>query len=155
MTTAVGTCGYQAPEVLQTDQGGKFLISSQYTTRVDVYSFAVILFELTRLRLAWEEVKCQGPFYLEIMERVVTGERPMWSETGDGSPNGWRGLVEHCWRQDPEERPPMIEALVALEEMQALMQLQEAEVAPAVAGGQPRAGLERSARPPSPRQPAG
>lgn len=65
----------------------------------------------------------RGPFYLEIMERVVAGERPTWGpRASEGSPTGWRELVENCWCQDPEARPTMIEALVGLEEMQAVFQ---------------------------------
>lgn len=119
-TTAVGTCGYQAPEVMQMGEDGRFLDRSQYTSGIDVYSFGLILFELALVRRAWDEVfkECRGPFYLEIMERVIAGERPRWSEQPDcQAPEGWRDITERCWEQDPLHRPTMAAVADELEQM--------------------------------------
>jgi len=115
MTSCVGTCGYQAPEVMQLGDDGRLLERMVYACSIDVYSFGFVLYELALHRRAWHEILDRaGPFYLEIMDRVIAGERPAWPGHLE-APAGWIQLTERCWAQDPASRPTMAEVAQELD----------------------------------------
>ena len=99
MTGGVGTRRYMAPEVLRKDT---------YGTAADVYSFAVLAYELCSLR--------GRPFagYDEAthLKRVVDGgERP-------SIPPGWnaalRGLLPRAWAGDQDRRTDSAQVLLMM-----------------------------------------
>ncbi|EMS14851.1 serine-threonine protein kinase, putative [Entamoeba histolytica HM-3:IMSS] len=82
-----------APEVL---------INKPFTLAADVYSFAIILWEL----LAREEPFNDFKFPSQLRTSIITGLRP----TIPNSPYiRYKELIQKCWSQDPILRPPFSE----------------------------------------------
>mmetsp|Transcript_1750 Transcript_1750/g.6173 ORF Transcript_1750/g.6173 Transcript_1750/m.6173 type:complete len:1024 (+) Transcript_1750:287-3358(+) len=87
---AVGTLPWMAPELLQTE-------SVHATYKVDIYSFAI---------LCWELVAHASPYTgvsdFELIQLVLRGERPSLAAVADEE---LRQLMEWCWAPNPEDRP--------------------------------------------------
>jgi hypothetical protein len=81
-----------------------------YDERADVYSFAIVLWELvTQL----EPFKGLHP--MQIMRACDRGERPPLSPDQRAAvPAAYVALMERCWAREPEARPSFREALQAL-----------------------------------------
>ncbi|OHS92864.1 hypothetical protein TRFO_12233 [Tritrichomonas foetus] len=89
MTANIGTPHWMAPEILK---------SGNYTTKVDVYAFGILLWELLT-----ESVPFRGinePYQVAL--KVVNGERP---PIPPGAPFGIRNLLPKLWHQNAEIRP--------------------------------------------------
>lgn len=102
-----GTVLWMAPEVLA-KQG--------CTDKSDVYSFAIVLYELLSNRIPFQEL--QGtPAYERLPELIPCGLRPNISSNAlpRDLPQGLRNLMESCWRKDPANRPPFTHIVKALE----------------------------------------
>jgi len=82
-----GTPQYAAPELPTEDA----------TNKVDVYSFAIITWEMMYRQEAWSDIQ----FPAQIAERVESGERP---KVGDGEP-ALIDMMTKCWAADAEMRP--------------------------------------------------
>ncbi|OQR87089.1 hypothetical protein ACHHYP_09562 [Achlya hypogyna] len=92
MTQGKGTPFWTAPEVLA-DEGN-------YDYAADVYSFGVILTELSTLQLPYAGLQLSQSI---ILERVRKGTlRP---DVGVSSPTWLRDLATDCMKYDPNERP--------------------------------------------------
>ncbi|EAY10706.1 TKL family protein kinase [Trichomonas vaginalis G3] len=88
-TAGIGTPQYMAPELIS---------STKYDKKVDVYSFAMILYEMSELTKPFNELSIT-----EIFQRVVDrGDRPDFS---DRTPENLRKLIRNCWDQEPSNRP--------------------------------------------------
>lgn len=94
MTQCVGTKHWMAPEVLT---------STEYTQKADVFSFAMVTYEVVCRHVPFET------FDPTTVARVLSrGDRPFnmpgndWPEQ---APLGMKELVERCWAQDPNDRP--------------------------------------------------
>jgi len=101
VTMSSGVFPWMAPEIVRAPE--------KVSQKVDVYSFAVVLWELWTL---------QSPFgnrsFQELVSEMVNTDHILRPElpTGQGylpiipeiGP-GWRDLVERCWSEDPEDRP--------------------------------------------------
>jgi tRNA A-37 threonylcarbamoyl transferase component Bud32 len=87
--TAAGTPSYMAPELLQ---------SKPFNKTVDVYSYAIILYELFKREMPWV-----GYGAMEIRSMVLAGERPD-IPTVD-CPFLIRGMIRRCWDGDSTKRP--------------------------------------------------
>lgn len=90
MTGNTGSLRYMAPEVV---------LNQQYTEKVDVYSFAIVV---------WTIACNKPPFkgFDRTMHRnrvVMGGERPKFDPTW---PPDFIDLLQACWHQDSETRPP-------------------------------------------------
>lgn len=83
---ALGSPQYAAPE-LNTDT---------HDNKADVFSFAIILWEIAYRASPWPELK----FGSEFAERYAKGLRP-----GFPSDSLFKPLVSKCWSQNPHERP--------------------------------------------------
>ncbi len=89
MTKGIGTASWTAPEILR---------SQPYSTSADVYSFAVVV---------WELFARTPPFHPMERDQIllavaVDNLRPDMPAT---VPVAWRSLIENCWQTDPAERP--------------------------------------------------
>ena len=101
---AVGTIPYQAPELLH----GK----PQYRKPVDVYSFAMVMYELAHegQQYPWHKDCCSSSD--RIRGLVTKGERP----AVDTCISVWYvDLMKQCWQQEPMGRPSFEEILQRLD----------------------------------------
>lgn len=88
-TVGIGTPQYMAPELIS---------SSTYDRKVDVYSFAMILYEMIELVKPFNDLSIT-----DIFQKVVElGERPPFTEK---TPKNLKKLIIQCWDQDPSKRP--------------------------------------------------
>lgn len=90
MTGNTGSLRYMAPEVV---------LGQPYTERVDVYSFGMIM---------WTMARNKSPFkgFDRAMHRsrvVLEGERPKMDPEW---PSDFTVLLDACWHQDSDLRPP-------------------------------------------------
>ncbi|PRP81297.1 serine/threonine protein kinase 2, CTR2 [Planoprotostelium fungivorum] len=89
-----GTEAYAAPELCETT----------HTNMVDVYSFAILLWEMTYRKHPWEGCKP-----MDIVNRRIQGIRPALQ--GDLMDP----VIAICWSSDPLERPPFKEIAKTLD----------------------------------------
>ena len=92
MTGRLGTCHWMAPEVLQ---------SSFYTNAADVYSFAIVIYEvITR------EYPYKGKSNDEISLQVIRNQlRPNLSSLPKTCPPQLIDIMKLCWDSDYKRRP--------------------------------------------------
>lgn len=88
-TAHFGTPLYAAPE----------LVSDSYTDKVDVFSFAIIMWEMFAKELPYSSIR----FASEVQERVRKGERP--SPWPSHTPKHFQKLIARCWAGTPSKRP--------------------------------------------------
>jgi len=101
MTQCAGTALWMAPEVVR---------GSMYTSKADVYSFGIIM---------WELLTCETPFGdtsnpYEIMRDVEAGARPMIPP--NDAPAEYVKLMQNCWNGKPQKRPDFDAILKELED---------------------------------------
>ena len=100
LTEAIGTPQFMAPELIS---------STSYDMKVDVYSYALILYEMCELEKPFKDISID-----ELFKKVVeNGERPVFTKK---TPKVLRKFIEKCWAQDPRERPTFIEIFKAFKE---------------------------------------
>jgi hypothetical protein len=93
----------QAPEVIRHET---------YTETADVFSFGVLLWQLTTRELPYEDKSTFEAAAAVAMESL----RPPFP---DGTPAAWKQLVEDCWQDDPGGRPDfndIVQQLTKLEQ---------------------------------------
>eukprot|EP01118_Nematostelium_gracile_P015413 TRINITY_DN6173_c0_g1_i2.p1 TRINITY_DN6173_c0_g1~~TRINITY_DN6173_c0_g1_i2.p1 ORF type:complete len:778 (+),score=161.64 TRINITY_DN6173_c0_g1_i2:127-2460(+) len=96
---SMGSPQYAAPELANQD----------HDNRVDVFSFAIILWEMAFRESPWPEIR----FGWEFSERYGAGQRPHLDENNLFSP-----LIAKCWQKDPASRPPFSQIHRDLEALQ-------------------------------------
>jgi len=87
-----GTPRWLAPEVTRIDK-------PQYSTRSDVFSYGIILYELLVWDIPWKD-----DYPTTAMMRIPKGERPPIPDDIN-IPYPFQHLMEKCWSEDPEDRP--------------------------------------------------
>ena len=92
LTSNLGTTAWCAPEIFTTTG------TAQYSLKVDVYSFGIVLWELWERRSPFDHLKSR----FDIVDAVKSGVRPRMSDT---CPPAFKALIERCWDGDPERRP--------------------------------------------------
>ncbi|KNA17127.1 hypothetical protein SOVF_082820 [Spinacia oleracea] len=95
------SCRYMAPELFQNED---------YDTKVDVFSFALILQEMIEgcPPFASKEDKDAQKAYGE-------NERPPFKASGKSYPHRLRELIEECWSKDPTKRPTFRDIIMRLD----------------------------------------
>jgi hypothetical protein len=78
-----------APEVSRSDN---------YAFSADIYSFAILLWEICTLQTAFVEAKCPS----SLFSRVHEGVRPAIRKIGS---KRIKDLLQACWHPNPEFRP--------------------------------------------------
>ncbi|KAL8468327.1 hypothetical protein ACS0TY_031528 [Phlomoides rotata] len=95
------SCRYAAPEVFRNEE---------YDTKVDVFSFALILQEL---------IEGHPPFYLkqdqEVFKSYVVKQRPPFNASMKFYAHGLKELIEDCWNENPANRPTFKQIIPRLE----------------------------------------
>ncbi|KAF3795039.1 Serine/threonine-protein kinase [Nymphaea thermarum] len=98
------SCRYIAPEVY---------LNEEYDTKVDVFSFALILQEM---------VEGCPPFSLkgddEVAKAYARKERPPFKPSSKIYPPGLKELIVRCWDEKPSERPTFREIIACLDDIQ-------------------------------------
>ena len=87
MTRKIGTLNIMAPELL---------FSHQYTNKVDVYSFGLLVYVICEKAYPFG-----GYSDDDILEAMRNRERPAFEESCDAM----RDLIRSCWSDQPDERP--------------------------------------------------
>ena len=89
LTAKIGTPISMAPELL---------LSRNYTEKVDVYAFSIVLYELVHGKKPYKGMKLT-----EFQQRIlINGER---AKIDPSTPAPLTQMIEACWSQDPNERP--------------------------------------------------
>jgi len=91
-----------APEILRND-----LKAQQDPTKIDVYAYGVILWELVTRADFFGEIR----FMFELEQNVINGKRPSIPATCHPQ---FENLIQLCWQDDPIERPSFDEILEEL-----------------------------------------
>ena len=113
MTSGVGTPIYMAPEIAKHTQFGK---ESQYSAKVDVYAFAIIMWETLERTLPWKSYK----FSHEVLDAVVRGDRPtVQSRSLYSAPKNYVSLMKSSWSQDSNQRPSFDKIHLQLKDIRA------------------------------------
>ena len=102
--TCIGTPAHMAPEVLQKEK---------YSESADVYSFAVVLFELFAGIPAFSEGDFATMNIAVLNGAIIDGARPSLSKI----PSKMATLIEDCWAQDPNIRPDFTEIVSRLKRL--------------------------------------
>jgi serine/threonine protein kinase len=96
MTAETGTYRWMAPELYSTvtlRHGEK----KHYNHKVDVYSFAIVLWELLHNKLPFEGMSNLQAAYAAAFKNI----RP----SADNLPEELSEILTSCWKEDPSERP--------------------------------------------------
>mmetsp|Transcript_16869 Transcript_16869/g.43896 ORF Transcript_16869/g.43896 Transcript_16869/m.43896 type:complete len:272 (-) Transcript_16869:954-1769(-) len=111
-----GSILWMPPEVLQCAR-----ITEEWASAIDVYSFAVVMWEVWTRAQPWQEIEGEGfAFVDELDRRLARGDRPRLPKGTPPAPEGYQELMERCWSSQPADRPPCSEAhdrLVAIIEL--------------------------------------
>ncbi|KAF0923516.1 hypothetical protein E2562_006400 [Oryza meyeriana var. granulata] len=91
------SCIWYAPEVLKSD--GIADAAARCTEKADVYSFAMICFELLTGKVPFEDNHLQGD---KTSKNICAGERPLFPFQ---APKYLTALTKRCWHADPAQRP--------------------------------------------------
>eukprot|EP00798_Chlamydomonas_sp_ICE-L_P016741 gene16741-23013_t len=91
-TPDAGTVAYMAPECFQ---------ESTLTPKADVYSWAIIMFEMLTGEMPWYGSNNMGIIYNVVMK----GLRPELPEEEERCPTDLKALIQDCWHQDAKSRP--------------------------------------------------
>ncbi|HEX7664464.1 MAG TPA: protein kinase [Polyangiaceae bacterium] len=97
---SVGTIAYMAPEQIRG--------ASKVNERADLYSFAMVVFEILSGRLAYEE---KGQIAL-LAEKLEKNAMPLRNAARVPIPAGLETLVDACLARDPKKRPASAQELL-------------------------------------------
>ncbi|PSS04868.1 Serine/threonine-protein kinase [Actinidia chinensis var. chinensis] len=107
LTYQDSSCRYVAPEVFRNEE---------YDTKVDVFSFALILQEM---------IEGRPPFYEkeenEVAKAYAAKVRPPFRAPRKSYPHGLKELIEECWSENPTKRPTFRHILDRLENIYSSM----------------------------------
>mmetsp|Transcript_10632 Transcript_10632/g.24177 ORF Transcript_10632/g.24177 Transcript_10632/m.24177 type:complete len:293 (+) Transcript_10632:48-926(+) len=91
LTMAAGTCHWMAPEVF---------VGTNYDVKIDVYSYAMIIFEVICREIPFEDEEPAS-----VGKLACNGKRPDLEAVPPDIPDLWRDLMIACWAQKPADRP--------------------------------------------------
>lgn len=102
MTKGIGTVHWMAPEVFE---------SSDYNEKVDVYSFAMLLYEVIAKEPPFDDA---NPTRIPFM--VASGMRPSLEKCPPASPEYLVALMQMCWEHEAGDRPSFQKVVALLED---------------------------------------
>jgi hypothetical protein len=101
MTGMVGTPLWMAPEIV---------FKQPYTQKADVYSYAIVLFEILTQTTPWNELP-DDFISLQILDALKRGRRPRVTGYSEDLYTPFRGLMERCWAEKADDRPTFEEVV--------------------------------------------
>mmetsp|Transcript_19353 Transcript_19353/g.48754 ORF Transcript_19353/g.48754 Transcript_19353/m.48754 type:complete len:493 (+) Transcript_19353:173-1651(+) len=107
MTGETGTYRYMAPEVFRHEP---------YNAKVDVYSFAMLCFELFEARAPFDRMDAVNVAKAVALE----GNRPIMlalDKPNDPVRSELKALIERMWHSDPRARPDFTEVITGLTQL--------------------------------------
>lgn len=109
MTTNIGSACWAAPEVLKDEA------TSEYSVKIDVYSFGVICWQLYTCAVPYADIPGS---VLAVAEAVLSGVRPPIPRE---CPRLFAKIMKRCWHDNPLRRP-------SFEDIVQLLEIELAEV---------------------------
>lgn len=103
LTGETGTYIYMAPEVIK---------SQRYDTRADVYSFGVLMYEIVTGIEPFQPHNSTG-----IQIATAVADRAFRPKIPETTHAGIAAIIEMCWQQSQDDRPPFEQVLSSLEHM--------------------------------------
>uniref|UniRef100_A0A7S1SXI6 Protein kinase domain-containing protein n=1 Tax=Tetraselmis chuii TaxID=63592 RepID=A0A7S1SXI6_9CHLO len=100
----VGTLRWMAPEIL---------LHESYGQAADMYSYAIILWELLTKQIPYADLQTAGRLRKSTMSRLARDF--MRLKMPDGTPSVIRKLISACWHPVPSKRPGTGHCLAILE----------------------------------------
>jgi len=107
MTVGVGTPLWMAPEIMRGDQ---------YNEKSDVYSFALVLWEMISNQLPYIDLNQMSL----LMKVGLQGVRPTLPEPNPQHPIQLIELIKLCWKQEADQRLSFYEILQKFREMEMI-----------------------------------
>ncbi|GMH05192.1 hypothetical protein Nepgr_007032 [Nepenthes gracilis] len=101
LTSQDTSCRYMAPELFKNEE---------YDTKVDVFSFALILQEMIEGCPPFSSLEES-----DVQKAYAAKERPPFKASGKLYAHGLRELIEHCWNAKPAKRPTFSEIIIILD----------------------------------------
>jgi len=102
MTVEAGTFHWMAPEVA----------TGRYDEKADIYSFAMVLFEIICQEIPFEELEPN-----EVLPHAMDGNRPDLEAIPPGCPKEISTLMEKSWNHTPQERPSFTDICMTLDRL--------------------------------------
>lgn len=113
LSIGVGSFLWMSPEALSGED-----IPREVGPKLDVYSFAIVLFEIWTRAQPWMELQCaDAEFHNSLSELLKKGTRPQIPQGCEAAPAGYRELMESCWAGDPASRPSFDEILETISQL--------------------------------------
>jgi serine/threonine protein kinase len=109
-TMQVGKAQWRAPEVFEDEQN-----TEKYTKAADVYSFAMVFFEVLTGEIPFAKIR---PY--QIFLRVRFGDRPTLPPE-DSCPGHLSAFIKECWATQPKDRPKFPEICQMLQECKGMI----------------------------------
>lgn len=103
MTQGVGTKHWMSPEVLK---------STLYTIKADVFSFAMLGYEVACRHVPFEQLDAHS-----AARETMKGNRPDFDDVSEDVPPDLIKIIQDCWAQDPEARPSFREVRERVEDL--------------------------------------
>ena len=103
MTGYVGSVVWMAPEVMKSN-------NVAYDQAVDVFSYAMVLFEIITGDIPWQKAKDAD----EVFDNVEVGGRPPF-EAHQDVPCVLIRTMRTAWNQNPSKRPSFVQIVRLLE----------------------------------------
>lgn len=101
-----GTTHWQAPEIL---------VGKRYSSKCDVYSFSMLMYEVFSGKIPYQGLNLQIP---ALMFRIVSGLRPDLKKLKKDTPQELIELMTTCWKLDEADRPDIESVLFSLLKIQ-------------------------------------
>jgi TPR repeat protein len=104
---------YTAPEAIGADPGATFDPDTQ--AKVDIFAYGMILYEIATGQACFTHPPGRPLTTFQVEQAIVDGKRPEWPP-GAAISELIMGICEHCWSQNPDDRPEFYHVVLALRE---------------------------------------